>query len=154
MIIVVMNSAYSAAPSASVLPTWNETCTCTVGFTDVHSPHPPSPAARWSTAHWQAQKPWCSPFVLTSRSRTCRDAKWCRQPENKQIWIVNLTLQSKYWGRRGSKKVKTLSLVTHLDKAGVDVYQLDPAVPLHILPQDRVHATVPLSQRRVRASAG
>ena len=65
-----------------------------------------------------------------------------------------MTLQSKYWGRRGSKKVKTQSLVTHLDKAGVDVYQLDPAVPLHILPQDRVHATVPLSQRRVRASAG
>ena len=43
---------------------------------------------------------------------------------------------------------------THLDKAGVDVDQLHPAVALDVLRQDGVHSTVPLSQGRIRASAG
>ena len=46
-----------------------------------------------------------------------------------------------------------MNSVTHLDKAGVDVDELHPAVPLDKLPQDGVHTTVPLSQGSIRAPA-
>ena len=44
-------------------------------------------------------------------------------------------------------------MVTHLDKAGIDVDKLHPAVPLHVVAQDGVHSTVSLSQRSLGTTA-